>query len=153
MKRISYLAVPLVITMLSATATRAQDLGAQIQAANDHLINQGHVSMVLDFFAPQFVVHLSTGDVQGDPEFITEFVNELRTAFPDLHVEVQILVVQGNRVAWLRRNRGTQRGAYMGVPASDRVIEWHDMVVTRFEDGKIAEEWGVSDIVDRLRAP
>ncbi len=112
MKRISYLAVPLVITMLSATATRAQDLGAQIQAANDHLINQGHVSMVLDFFAPQFVVHLSTGDVQGDPEFITEFVNGLRTAFPDLHVEVQILVVQGNRVAWLRRNRRKFRRSY-----------------------------------------
>ena len=58
-----------------------------------------------------------------------------------------------DKAAWLRTNRGTQRGAYMGVPASNRAIVWHDIIVTRYEGSKVVEEWGVSDLGEKLRTP
>jgi hypothetical protein len=33
------------------------------------------------------------------------------------------------------------------------MIVWRDMVVTRYEAGKVAEEWSVSDLGERLRTP
>ncbi len=137
---------------VAAEAAQAQDLPARIQTANEELLNKGNVDMASDFFAPAYVSHLTGRDLTGGPEVIEGFVTELRTAFPDLHVEVEVLVAEGERVAWLRTHRGTHRGDFMGVPASGRVIVWRSMVVTRFEAGKIAEEWGVSDLGERLRS-
>jgi predicted ester cyclase len=38
----------------------------------------------------------------------------------------------------------------MGFPATGHRILWRDMVTSRFEDGYIAEEWVVTDQVERL---
>jgi steroid delta-isomerase-like uncharacterized protein len=149
--------LPLGLTLVSAslwgTAAAAQDLGVRIQEANEHLLNQGHVAMAPQFFSSAFVLHLTGEDLRGGPEIIQRFVTDLRAAFPDLKVEVEVLAVQGNRVAWLRTHRGTHRAAYMGVAPSGRTVEWRAMVVTRFEEGKIAEEWSVTDLAGRLHAP
>ena len=43
-----------------------------------------------------------------------------------------------------------QQGAYAGFPASGRVIVWRDMVTSVFRDGRIAEEWVISDLAEQL---
>jgi len=135
-------------------APTTPDWSARIQDANEQLLNQGNIAVAPEMFAGNYVVHQTSGDVAGGPELIGEFVSQLRAAFPDLHVEVQVLATEGNRVAWLRTHRGTHQADFMGVPASGRVIEWQDMIVTRYdEDGLVAEEWGVSDLGERLRTP
>jgi hypothetical protein len=37
-----------------------------------------------------------------------------------------------------------------GIPASNRKAEWTEMVVTRFENGKIAEDWLISELAGEL---
>jgi steroid delta-isomerase-like uncharacterized protein len=133
-------------------AATDQDLETRIQVANDELLNKGNVDMAAEFFAPTYVFHTPAQELHGGPETIRGFVTELRTAFPDLRVEVEVLVAEGDRVAWQRTHRGTHQGDFMGVPASGRSILWRAIVVTRFEAGKIAEEWGVSDLGERLLA-
>ena len=131
----------------------AQRLGAQIQSGNEQLLNRGNIGAATDIFTPTYTYHALTGDVRGGPEVIRQFVTELRTAFPDLHVEAQVLVEQADKVVWLRTSKGTHRGAYRGVPPSGRSITWQEMVVTRYEAGKVAEEWSVSDLGEHLRLP
>ncbi len=128
-----------------------QDWEAQIRSANDELLNRGNVAVASEMFAPAYVAHLTSGDLRGGPETIERFVRDLRSAFPDLVVEVEILATQGDKVAWVRTHRGTHKGDFMGVPASGRQVIWRDMLVTRYEAGKIAEEWAVSDLGERLR--
>ncbi len=149
--RSALVVLPLLLGACTAPAT-TQNWEAQVQSANEELLNKGNLAVARDLFAPGYVVHLTTGDVRGGPETIEGFVTGLRTAFPDLHVEVQILATEGDKVAWIRTHRGTHQHDFMGVPASGRVVVWRDMVVTRYEAGKIAEEWGVSDLGERLRA-
>ena len=74
----------------------------------------------------------------------------LRRAFPDIGLEVVILVEGKDRVAWQRTLKGTHLGAYKGFPGSGRVIVWRDMVISQFRDGFIAEEWVVTDLAERL---
>src|SRR5437879_6083693 len=71
--------------------------GSRIQAANEQLLNQGNLSRVEEFFSADYVNH-SSSDQRG-PASIREFVKALRTAFPDLRVNVEILLEQGDNVA------------------------------------------------------
>ncbi len=146
-------AVCLSVAILAACSPESAppDWEAQIHAANDELLNQGNLDMVPEFFSTTYVNHPTDGDLRGR-EVITDFVTALRNAFPDLQVEIKVLATEGNRVAWVRTHRGTHEGDFMGVPASGRAILWRSMVVTRFEGGMIAEEWGVSELGGRLRA-
>ncbi|HUF54549.1 MAG TPA: ester cyclase [Dehalococcoidia bacterium] len=150
MKRV--LGVLLWIAILSACsqAPAPADWEGRIRAANDALLNEGNVDAVPEFFLPTYVNHATDGDIRGQ-DVITGFVGALRDAFPDLRVEIQVLATEGDRVAWIRTHRGTHEGDFMGLPASGRTIVWRSMVVTRFEDGMIAEEWGVSELGARLR--
>jgi len=71
-------------------------------------------------------------------------------AFSSLQVEVDVLVQDADRVAWQRRCVGRQDGSFQGFPATGRETVWRDMIVSRFHDGRIAEEWVVTDLAERL---
>ena len=150
----SFKTLCLSLTLLGACAPAQEtpDWEPQIRAANEALLNQGNLDRVPEFFAETYVAHGTDGDSRGH-EAIVGFVTALRDAFPDLRVEIQVLATEGNRVAWLRTHRGTHQGDFMGVPASGQSLVWQGIIVTRYEAGMIAEEWGVSELGARLRAP
>ena len=130
----------------NAESTEPQDWSALVEEANEVLLNQGQLDRVGEFFTESY------GGGQG-PDMIREFVSDLRTAFPDLRVEVEVLLSGEDRVAWIRRHRGTHQGDFMGVPATGRELTWQSMTVSRMEDGLIAEEWGASELLGALRTP
>lgn len=125
---------------------------SHIREANELLLNQGKLDVVPQFFAEDWVAHLIPEDLQGR-EAIVGFVQAVRDAFPDLRVEIEVLVEDGDRVAWVRTARGTHKGNFAGVPPSGREVVWQDMIVTRYEDSVIAEEWAVSGLAGALLAP
>jgi|GEM_PF-787882 len=144
--------VSLFATLLIGCSTEDGDFDwePQIQRANEELLNKGNLELAQELFAPTYVVHRAEGDFEGGPDVIKASLASIRTAFPDLRVEVEILATEGDKVAWLRTHRGTHQGEYLGVPASGRLITWRNMIVTRYEEGKIAEEWTVSDLAEHL---
>ncbi len=146
--------VSLFATLLIGCSAEEGDIdwAPQIQRANEELLNKGNLDLVEELFAPTYVFHGADGDSEDGPDGIKAFLTSIRTAFPDLRVEVEILVTEGDRVAWQRTHRGTHKGEYLGVPASGRLITWQSIIVTQYEEGKIAEEWGVSDLAGRLQA-
>ncbi len=150
MRAVSALAL---LLALCACAPPPADWEPALRTANDELLNKGNAAYARDAFAASYVGHSGGGEVRGGPELIEGFVAELRKAFPDLRTEIQILAKDGDRITWLRTHRGTHQADFMGVPASGRTITWETMIVTRFEDGKVAEEWGVSDLGEKLRVP
>lgn len=133
------------------TARQQQTLEDRLRTANDELFHKGNVDLVAEIFSPNYVTHLPGGETQMGPQAIREFVTAIRAAFPDLHVEIQVLVENGDRVAWLRTHRGTFESDFLGMRATGNVITWQEMIVTRYEDGMIAEEWGVSDFVEAVQ--
>jgi steroid delta-isomerase-like uncharacterized protein len=127
----------------------ARSLFPKIQEANATLITSGHVEAVAEFFTPDYVAHATDRTMEGHA-WIRKFLKVLRGAFPDIQIEVELLVEKKDRVAWQRRLRGTQHGDYRGFPACGRRIVWRDMVTSRFRDGRIAEDWVISDLAERL---
>ncbi len=127
-------------------------LSSIIRTANVRLFEQGDLDSLDEFFATDYVAHLTDRDLDGGHEAIRRVMQALAGAFTDLRVEVDILVEGEDRVAWQRTLRGTHRGAFRGFPATGRGIAWRDMHTSRFRDGRICEEWVVSDLAEQLLA-
>jgi predicted ester cyclase len=127
-----------------------RSVASRIREANAALITNGNLDAIGDFFAPDYVAHATDQDMPGGHGFIRRFLGMLKNGFPDVRVEVEILVEGKDRVAWQRTLRGTHQGDFMGFPATGRPIVWRDMVTSRFRDGLIAEDWVITDLAERL---
>lgn len=123
-----------------------------VHAANEALLVRGELDAVARYFTPDYVAHVTGRDVGGGHPTIARIVGELRAAFEDLRVEVEVLVVGEDRIAWQRTLRGVHRVSYRGFPGTGRELVWRDMATSRLEDGRIAEEWMISDLAEQLLA-
>ena len=119
-------------------------------AANATLLAAKKLDAIGDFFTTNYVAHFTGHDMKGGQAAIREVLRAYHRAFPDLKVDVEILVKAKDRVAWQRTVQGTHLGNFKGFPATGRPLVWRDMVTSRFHNGLIAEEWVVTDLAERL---
>jgi steroid delta-isomerase-like uncharacterized protein len=82
---------------------------------------------------------------------IKEVFARLRRAFPDLHITVEDLVGEGDKVVSRNSVTGTHQGEYMGVPATGKSVTYKEIFIFRFVDGRIAETWGIVDVFSQLQ--
>jgi steroid delta-isomerase-like uncharacterized protein len=75
----------------------------------------------------------------------------LLRAYPDVHVTVEDLVAEGDKVVCRNVVTGTHQGEYLGLPPTGRSVTYDEIFIFRFEGGRIAETWGVVDVLAQLR--
>jgi steroid delta-isomerase-like uncharacterized protein len=107
--------------------------------------NKHDLAGALEFCAPAYVWH-GTGvfpdlDLAGCKQVFTA----LWTAFPDMHVVVEDLIAEGDKVARRYTFRGTHQGDFMGIPATGKRVSWTGILIDRIKDGKFVEGWGNTD--------
>lgn len=66
-------------------------------------------------------------------------------AFPDAVYTLDDLFCTEDRGAWRGHWRATQRGQWQDIAASGREAAWGVIIVGRFVDGKLAEDWVAYD--------
>ena len=71
--------------------------------------------------------------------------------FPDLHVTIQDLLAEGDKVVSRNAVTGTHQGDYMGHPPSGKAVTYSEIFIFRFADGRIAETWGVVDVFSQMK--
>jgi steroid delta-isomerase-like uncharacterized protein len=89
-------------------------------------------------------------DIVG-PQAELQFMVTALTAFPDLRFEAQHLVAEDDLVMSRLTAQGTHQGEFMGVPASGRHVDFQSAETFRVIDGKIAEQWVVTDVLGLLQ--
>lgn len=75
----------------------------------------------------------------------------LLRAYPDLHVAVEDLIAEADKLVSRNVVTGTHQGEYLGLPPTGRPVTYNEIFIFRFEDGRIAETWGVVDVLAQLR--
>jgi steroid delta-isomerase-like uncharacterized protein len=75
----------------------------------------------------------------------------LHRVYPDLHVAIEDLIEEDDKVVSRNTVTGTHRGEYMGIPPTGRSVTYNEMFMFRFENGRIAETWGVVDVLAQMR--
>jgi steroid delta-isomerase-like uncharacterized protein len=91
--------------------------------------------------ATNLVFHSITGnDIHGLKEY-KQFDNEVYDAFPDVHFTIDDMVVEGDKLAMRSTTTGTHKGAFMGIPATNKKVTLWGIEIVRIVGGKIVEGW------------
>jgi predicted ester cyclase len=75
----------------------------------------------------------------------------LLRAFPDLHVAVEDVIAEGDKVVCRNTVTGTHQGEYMGRPPTGKSVTYNEIFIIRFVNGRVAETWGVVDVVSQMK--
>lgn len=95
------------------------------------------------------------GPAPGQEEFI-EMQRPFRAAFPDFRSTIEEMVAEGDTVMVRLKAGGTHMAEFpfaelKGIPATGRRLEWDEVQIYRFKDGKPAAVWLILDGVARLQ--
>lgn len=106
----------------------------------DRVINGRDLEAVGEFFADERVVEMVKGGCFRYFE-----------AFPDLHVALDDLIAEGDRVFVRSTMTGTHDGEYKGIPATGRHIATEAAEVFRVADGKFLGYWCLTNVAGLMR--
>jgi steroid delta-isomerase-like uncharacterized protein len=116
--------------------------------------NQGRSEAIERLFAADGVAH-GLADLAGNdpvgPDGFKPFHRKLTEAFPDIRIEVEDTVCQGDKIAARCVLTGTHRGETLGMAATGRRVSVTGITILRIEQGKIAEAWNNFDFVGLYR--
>jgi C-1 hydroxylase len=111
--------------------------------------NAGDIGMLAGLWAPS-MVHHGREDHPTSAEDTAAGMRRFLAAFPDLKMDLESIVAEGDLVCTRIELRATHLGEFCGSPASGRPVRCRLMGQLRFEDGKVVEHWGVADGIGLL---
>jgi predicted ester cyclase len=72
-------------------------------------------------------------------------------AFPDLHVTVENLIAEGDKVVAYKTLTGTHSGPHLGIPATNKRVQYQIISIYSIMNEKIAGYWGLQDEMSLMR--
>lgn len=124
----------------------AQELEAIVQPFYD-AINTGDVDTLDAVLTPDWAAYPPNAGPGTDVENVKATVRAFRAAFPDLLVDTQDFVIEGNQVVVRSTVTGTHEGAFLGVAATGTPVTTQFIDIHRVEGGRIVETYHVEDLL------
>lgn len=110
------------------------------------------ISRTIDeLFHPDVLVRTPLPIEATGAEAMREVWARLLRIFPDLHVTIEDLLADGDKVVSRNTVTGTHQGDYMGHPPTGKPVTYSEIFILRFADGRIAETWGVVDVFSQMK--
>ena len=119
-----------------------------------HIWNSGEVGAIPEVYLKNFIAHwpkgFSTNESRGF-DGVRQAIERIRSAFPDWHEEVVDMIVEDNKVVTRYISTGTHIGSYAGIKGTGKKVELDEISIYRIEEGKVVEQWCLSDDLSTLR--
>ena len=138
---------------MSTTQPMLEDEARRIthHRAFAEVVNGRNLDLLSQLCTEDYVYHGPGGvNLRGVGE-VREMIEGYLTAFPDLHMAVEQLVVEGDLISTRWRATGTHDGPLDNIEPTGKKIDINGQVIMRFEGSKIAEEWESFDEVAMLQ--
>ena len=103
--------------------------------------NQRRTDVIDELLTDASVCHTDSGPLRGGAEFKQKVHSAFLSAFPDLRMDVEGTVAEGDVVAVRWSISGTHGGDGLGFPATGRRVSFRGMSWIRYSGGKMAEGW------------
>ena len=99
-----------------------------------------------EIVASDYVRHMpgAAEDLHGR-EALKQFITDVYTAWPDLDFTAEVMIAEGDMVAERYTHTGTHTGTAWGIPPSGNKMNWIAHHIHRIADGKVVEQWPLSD--------
>lgn len=116
-----------------------------VRRFNLEVIAGGRRESFRELVAPDFVDHSAPLGASGGEAMAHFILDLLRVAIPNLAVDIQDQIAEGDRVTTRKVFRGTFREDLLGMKATQRPIEVNVMDTFTVREGRLAEHWGMND--------
>lgn len=114
---------------------------------NKEFIEDGNMQTFNELIAADFINHTAPQGVPKGPEGVVIFFNHfLKPSFPDLKVVIHDQIAEGDKVTTRKSFKGTHKGDFMGMPATNKQVVMDIIDILTLRDGKFTEHWNVLDM-------
>jgi steroid delta-isomerase-like uncharacterized protein len=121
------------------------DHSASIRRLYD-LINAGDIDGFGRQVADDFVEHEELPGIPPTKAGVVQYFKMMLAAFPDMRMDVEDVIASGDKAVARVTVTGTNKGEFMGMPATGKSATVKLIDITRFgDDGLAHEHWGVVD--------
>jgi steroid delta-isomerase-like uncharacterized protein len=121
-----------------------------LQTALTHFSDPATRERYFDLYDPDCVLHGYPG-VEPGIASVRAFYHAFWAAFPDVAIAADDMLEQGDKLACRFTCRATHDGAFMGVPATGKRIEFSGITILQFRNGRCVERWSQADFLSVLQ--
>ena len=104
-----------------------------------------------ELVAPDAVIRTPLPIDATGAEALKQIWAMLLRIYPDIHLTVEDLIAEGDKVVGRTTITGTQQGEFMGVPPTGRSVTYNEMFIFRVVDGRVVETWGVVEVYAQMK--
>lgn len=102
--------------------------------------NRKDMSIIYETFAEDALIHSPMGESIG-PKAMEEALHQWHTAFPDIRIQLLEIMESGSKVMVHWSSKGTHKGPFLGIEATQQPFKCSGMSMYRIHRGKIVEYW------------
>ena len=126
------------------TAEEQQNLSS-VKRIYAEFINQGNEAVFDELVDENIIENEELPGFEPNFEGIKQFFRMFRSAFPDLHCQVDELIAADDKIVAQVTITGTHQGTFMNMPPTGNKISYKAIDIFRLINGKVVEHWGIGD--------
>jgi predicted ester cyclase len=111
---------------------------------------QIRVSSYFDFYDDSLTIHGFPPNLPVNKEGFKQFIYLLWKGFPDIRINFEDIIIEGNKVACRYYLTGTHKGEFMDLRPTDKQFRVNGMTVFSFRNSKVVERWNLVDMVSLM---
>ena len=124
---------------------------ASVRRFYDEAFNKKNRAAIDEFIDPNQVDHAAPPGTPGGLAGAKQTIGMYLTAFPDLHFTVEDMIADGDKLVARLTVRGTQQGAFMGIPPTGKHVTVTAIDISRMAGGKSVEHWIEMDTLGMMQ--
>jgi predicted ester cyclase len=109
--------------------------------------NEGREQSIDRIMASDALAHGLPGGTCCGPAAFRPVFQTFRGAFPDIHIEIEQSVSEGDKVAVYCRVTGTHTGDGLPIAPTGKRVDFHGVTIARVVDGTLREGWNCFDFL------
>ena len=117
----------------------------------EEVLNEGRFEQLDELVLEDFVELDPLPGQSPGRSGLQEVIRQMRGAFPDMHWVIEEIIGEADKVCTRFTWTGTQRGPFVGVPATGRRVTVKGVVIDRLHTGKMADSRILMDTMGMMQ--
>ncbi len=117
----------------------------------ERVINGHDLNAIDQVLSADFVEHSAPPGFASNRAGVKEMFGAFLAAFPDMHLRIDDVIVEGDKVVMRATATGTHKGPFMGIPATNKSFSINEIHIVQVRGEQCVAHWGVVDMVAMMR--
>jgi predicted ester cyclase len=115
----------------------------------EEIWNKGNLEVADEVFHPAAITPTAPQLPPG-PDGCKVAARIFREAFPDFRMTIEDVLGEDDKVVARYRQHGTHEGELFGIPPTGRQVDFEEIALLRFADGRIVSSWFQTDLLTMM---